>query len=61
MKRLSIVCLAIVMAVAIGSGTALAQPSAKATCQAGDLSVVEFASASPVFTQTIHTASQKDL
>ena len=60
MKKLSIVCLAVVMAVVFGFGNAYAA-SAKATCQAGDLSVVKFASASPVFTQIIHTAAQKDL
>ena len=60
MKRLSILCLAVVMAVAFSFGSAYAA-SAKATCGAGDLSVVEFHSAAPIFTQTIHTASQKDL
>ena len=42
MKKLSIVCLAVVMAVIFGFTTANAdQPSAKATAQIGDLSVVE--------------------
>ncbi len=61
MKKLSIVCLAVVMAVVFGYGSALAQPSSKATCSSGDLSVVPFASAAPIFTQTIHTAQNKDL
>ena len=62
MKKLSIVFLAVVMAVSFGLGNAFAeQPASKATCQAGDLSLIKFESAAPVFTQIIHTPSQKDL
>ena len=41
MKKLSIVCLAVVMAVVFGFTTVNADPSAKATAQIGDLSVVD--------------------
>jgi len=41
MKKLSIVCLAVVMAVVFGFTAANADPSAKATAQIGDLSVVD--------------------
>jgi len=44
----------------LGFGNAFAATS-KSTCGAGDLSEVEFNSAAPIFTQTIHSASQKDL
>ena len=60
MKKLFIVCLAVVMAVAFGFESAFAA-SSKATCQAGDVSVIEFHSPAAIFTQTIHTPSQKDL
>ena len=61
MKKLSIVCLAVVMAVVFGYGSAFADPSAKATCQAGDLSSVTSESYVNIFTQTIHTANDKAL
>lgn len=60
MKRLSIVCLAFVLAITFGFANAYAA-SAKATCQAGDLSEVQFHSYGTIFEQIIHTASQKDL
>jgi len=46
MKKLSIVCLAVVMAVVFGFTTANADPSAKATAQIGDLSVVDVSGSS---------------
>lgn len=61
MKKLSIVCLALVMALAFGFGTAFAA-SAKVTAKYGNLSLVEAnAGWKTVFTQNIHTPSQKDL
>ena len=45
MKKLSIVCLAVVMAVAFGFGSAFAQPAAKATAQIGSLHAVILSSA----------------
>jgi len=74
MKKLSIVCLAVVMAVVFGFTTVNAAPSAKATAQIGDLSVLEVSgSADPgesvegetgwttLFTQDIKTPTGKDL
>ena len=46
MKKLSIVCLAVVMAVVFGFTAANADPSAKATAQIGDLSVVNVSGSS---------------
>lgn len=60
MKKISIVCLAVVMAVVFGFGNAFAA-SAKATCQFGDLEGVVSKSYVNIFEQTIHTASQKDI
>ena len=61
MKKLSIVCLALVMTVAFGFGSAFAA-SAKVTAQRGDLSLVPATNEwTPVFSQDIHVPSQKDL
>ncbi len=64
MKKLSIVCLAVVMAVAFGYGSAFAA-SAKVTAKCGDISVITMAGDATdyttIFTQTIKTAQQKDL
>lgn len=51
----------VVLALCLSLGTAFAQPSAKVTAQAGDLSVVKFESYAPIFTQTIKTSEAKDL
>lgn len=59
-KKLSAVCFVVTLAMFLGSGNAFSATS-KATCGAGDLASVEFNSAAPIFTQVIHTASQKDL
>ena len=65
MKKVSIVFLAVVMAVAFGFTAVNADPSAKVTAKCGDISVVEMATEADVyttvFTQTIKTAQQKDL
>ena len=65
MKKLSIVCLAVVMAVAFGFTAANADPSAKVTAKCGDISVIDMAGDATdyttIFTQTIKTAQQKDL
>ena len=71
MKKLIIVCLAVVMAVAFGYGSAFAA-SAKATAQLGNLAVIKLSSPeiydpsgsqtwTPVFSQKIKTAQDKDL
>jgi len=65
MKRLSIVCLAFVLAVTFGFGNAYAA-SAKATAQCTDIAVVELATAnedgySPVFTTVVRTSESKEL
>ena len=74
MKKLSIVCLAVVMAVVFGFTTVNADPSSKATAQLGDLSVVEVSGSGgsgvsdvdntgwvTLFTQKIKTPQDKDL
>lgn len=74
MKKLSIVCLAIVMTVVFGFTTVNAAPSAKATAQIGDLSVLEVSGSggsgdavsgdtgwTTLFTQDIKTPTGKDL
>ena len=65
MKKLSIVCLAVVMAVVFGYGSAFAEASAKVTAKCGDVSVIPMATNpfdyTTIFTQTIKTAQQKDL
>ena len=75
MKKLSIVCLAVVMAVVFGFTVANADPSSKATAQLGDLSVVEVSGSGgsgmpdavndtdwvTLFTQKIKTPQDKDL
>jgi len=53
--------LAVALTLALSVGSALAQPSAKVTSQAGDLSVVKFNSPATIFTQTIKTSEAKDL
>lgn len=61
MKKLFIVCLAVVMAVVFGFGSAFAA-SAKVTAKCGEIAVVPFDGVyRPIFTQTIKTAQQKDL
>lgn len=59
-KRLSVICFVVALAMVFGVGNAFSATS-KATCGAGDLASVEFNSAAPIFTQTIHSAAQKDL
>lgn len=59
-KSISAICCATALMMFLGFGNAFAATS-KSTCGAGDLSEVEFNSAAPIFTQTIHSASQKDL
>ena len=59
-KRLSVVCFAVTLMMFFGVGSAFSA-TAKATCAAGDVSTVEFKSAAPIFSQFIHSASQKDL
>ena len=74
MKKLSIVSLAIVMTVVFGFTTVNAAPSAKATAQIGDLSVLEVSGSggsgvtnngdtgwTPLFTQDIKTPTGKEL
>ncbi len=60
MTRFSVV-LSILLATILSCNLAFAQPSAKVTAQAGDLSVVKFSSYAPIFTQTIKTSEAKDL
>lgn len=60
MTRFSVV-FSIVLAAVLSCSLAFAQPSAKVTSQAGDLSVVKFNSYAPIFTQTIKTSEAKDL
>lgn len=61
MKKLFIVCLAVVMAVVFGFGSAFAA-SAKVRAKCGEIAVVPFDGVyRPIFTQTIKTAQQKDL
>ena len=60
MKKLSVFCICLLIVSSFAFTNAFAA-SAKATASAGDLSAVKFNSASPIFTQVIHTASQKDL
>ena len=68
MKKLSIVCLALVMALAFGFGNAYAQPSSKATAKVVDLTILEWQVSpvgptawSTIFSQNIKTPNQKDL
>ena len=62
MKKLSIVCLAVVMAVVFGYGSALADPSSKFTAQCGEIDTAPWGSGyNMVFEQKIKTPSQKDL
>ena len=62
MKKLSIVCLAVVMAVVFGYGSAFAEPSSKFTAQCGEIDTALWGSGyNMVFEQTIKTPSQKDL
>lgn len=61
MKKLFGLSLAVILTVFLAFGSALAEPSAKATCQAGDLSTTESASYVNIFEQTIHTANDKAL
>ena len=60
MTRFS-VALSVVLVTILSCSLAFAQPSAKVTSQAGDLSVVEFNSPGTIFTQTIKTSEAKDL
>lgn len=55
------VALSVVLATILSCSLAFAQPSAKVTSQAGDLSMVEFNSPATIFTQTIKTSEAKDL
>jgi len=74
MKKLSIVCLVFAVAMTFGFASAFAGPSAKATAQIGDLSVIEVSGSgglgvsdsgdtgwATLFTQTIKTPQDKDL
>lgn len=74
MKKLFIVCLLFVVAMTFGFTSAFAGPSAKATAQIGDLSVIEVSGSGgsgtsnsgdtgweTLFTQTIKTPQDKDL
>jgi hypothetical protein len=68
MKKLSIVSLAFVLALALGFTNSYAQSSAKATARCTGISVARTANVntdadgwSPVFTTTIKTSEQKDL
>lgn len=74
MKKLSIICLAVVMTVVFGFTTVNAAPSAKATAQIGDLSVLEVSGSggsgdavsgdtgwTTLFTQDIKTPTGKEL
>lgn len=70
MKKLFIVCLVFAVAMAFGFTSAFAGPSAKATAQIGDLSVIDVSGSSnstsntgwkTLFTQTIKTPQDKDL
>ncbi|WP_419176166.1 hypothetical protein [Desulfosediminicola sp.] len=67
-KRLSVVCFAVALMMFFGVGSAFSA-TAKATCAATEVAIVDYESAAdyanpfktPIFTQTIHSASQKDL
>ncbi len=63
MKKLSIVCLALVMALAFGFGTAFAaQPASKATAKCGEVrGIVVGGDFETIFTQYIKTPQDKDL
>ena len=74
MKKLSIVCLVFAVAMTFGFASAFAAPSAKATAQIGDLSIIEVSGSGgsgvtgsadtgweTLFTQTIKTPQDKDL
>ena len=62
MKKLSIVCLAVVMAVVFGYGNAFAEASAKVTAVAGLLKQVNIGEGwTTVMKNTIKTANAKDL
>ncbi|MBC2704567.1 hypothetical protein [Desulfobacula sp.] len=74
MKKLFIICLAVVMTVVFGFTTVNAEPSAKATAQIGDLGVVDVSKSGgsgvtgegntgwrTLFTQDIKTPTGKDL
>ena len=63
MKKLSIVCLAVVMAVVFGYGSAFAtQPASKATAKCGNVTGIAVADEyRTIFTQDIKTPTGKDL
>ena len=63
MKKLSIVCLAVVMAVVFGYGSAFAdQPASKATAKCGDVRGIAVADEyRTIFTQDLRTPTGKDL
>lgn len=61
MKKIILTCMVLCLVMAFGATNSFAGPSSKASCSAGDLSTVQFHSASPIFEQAIHTAAQKDL